>query len=43
MGSTTGAHDAYELVALVSHNGKHWKSMIFANIYEPGIYGWDEI
>ena len=39
----TGAHDAYELGALVSHNGKHWKSMIFANTYEPSIYGWDEI
>lgn len=39
----TGAHDAYELGALVSHNGKHWESMIQANTYEPGIYGWDEI
>lgn len=38
----TGAHDAYELGAQVSHNEKHWISNIPANIYEPGVYGWDE-
>lgn len=31
----TGAHDAYELGAKVSHNGKHWISLINANVYEP--------
>ena len=36
-----GAHDAYELGAKVSHNGEHWISTIPANIYEPGVYGWD--
>lgn len=31
----TGAHDAYELGAKVSHNEKHWISLIDANVYEP--------
>ena len=31
----TGAHDAYALGAKVSHNGKHWISLIDANVYEP--------
>lgn len=39
----TGAHDAYDKDAVVSHNGKHWKNTIDANVYEPGVYGWEEI
>ena len=31
----TGAHDAYPLGAKVSHNEKHWISLIDANVYEP--------
>lgn len=38
----TGAHDAYDEGAKVSHNGKHWISDIPANVYEPGVYGWTE-
>ena len=38
----TGAHDAYELGAKVSHNQEHWISDIDANVYEPGVYGWTE-
>lgn len=38
----TGATDAYELGAKVSHNSKHWISEIPANVYEPGVYGWTE-
>lgn len=38
----TGATDAYELGAKVSHNEKHWISDIPANVYEPGVYGWSE-
>lgn len=38
----TGAHDAYDMGAKVSHNGKHWTSDIPANTYEPGVYGWTE-
>ena len=37
-----GASDAYELGAKVSHNDKHWISTIPANVYEPGVYGWEE-
>lgn len=32
----TGAHDAYDLNAKVSHNGKKWISQIEANTTEPG-------
>lgn len=39
----TGAHDAYSKGNKVSHNGKHWVSTIDANVYEPSVYGWDEI
>ena len=39
----TGAHDAYNLGDKVSHNEKHWVSLIDANTYEPGIYGWEEV
>lgn len=38
----TGAHDAYEKGAKVSHNGKHWINDVDANVYEPGVYGWTE-
>lgn len=37
-----GASDAYALGAKVSHNNKHWISTIPANVYEPGVYGWEE-
>lgn len=38
----TGAHDAYANGAKVSHNGKHWISTADANVWEPGVYGWEE-
>lgn len=38
-----GAHDAYPLGAKVSHLEKHWISTIDANVYEPSVYGWDEV
>lgn len=38
-----GAQDAYELGAKVSHNEKHWISNVNANVWEPGVYGWDEV
>lgn len=37
-----GAHDAYILGAKVTHNGKKWVSNIANNVWEPGVYGWDE-
>lgn len=39
----TGAHDAYNAGDKCSHNGKHWISTMDANVYEPGVYGWDEV
>ena len=36
----TGAHDAYALGALVTHNNQVWRSIISANVWEPGVYGW---
>lgn len=38
-----GSTDAYALGAKVSHLEKHWISTVDANIWEPGIYGWEEV
>ena len=38
-----GAHDAYNKGDKVSHNSKHWISTIDANVYEPGVFGWEEV
>lgn len=38
-----GATDAYPIGAKVSHNEKHWVSIYDNNIWEPGVFGWDEI
>lgn len=37
-----GSTDAYPAGAKVSHNEKHWISQVDANIWEPGVYGWNE-
>lgn len=37
-----GAHDAYELGARVTHNGKTWESLHNANVWEPPTQ-WSEI
>ena len=37
-----GAHDAYPLGAKVSHKEKHWTSTVANNVWEPGVYGWEE-
>ena len=39
----TGAQDAYRIGDKVSHNGKHWICNSDYNIYEPGVFGWDEV
>ena len=39
----TGAHDAYNTGDIVSHNGKIWQSNTADNVWEPGVYGWDEV
>lgn len=38
----TGAQDAYAAGDKVSHSGKHWVSTVDANVWEPGVYGWEE-
>lgn len=38
----TGAQDAYMTGDKVSHNNKHWVSTVDANVWEPGIYGWED-
>lgn len=37
-----GAHDAYAKGDKVSHNDKHWVSTADNNVWEPGVYGWEE-
>lgn len=37
-----GAHDAYAIDTKVYHIGKIWVSIIDANVWEPGVYGWEE-
>ena len=37
----TGAHDAYAKDSIVRHNGQIWISTIDANVWEPGVYGWE--
>jgi len=38
----TGAQDAYNNGAKVSHNEVHWISDYDANTWEPGVFGWHE-
>ena len=38
-----GAHDAYNAGDTVTHNEKKWKSTVDGNVWEPGVYGWEEI
>ena len=37
-----GSEDAYHLGDKVSHNDKHWVSAADNNVWEPGVYGWEE-
>lgn len=38
-----GASDAYNAGDIVRHNDKTYKSTVDANVWEPGVYGWEEI
>ena len=40
---TSGSTDAYIKGAKVSHNSKHWVSLVDANTWEPGVYGWEAV
>lgn len=37
----TGAHDAYNTGDKVAYEGKHWVSVADANVWQPGVYGWE--
>lgn len=39
----TGAGDAYDLNEQVSHNGFNWKSLVDANVWEPGGVGTESL
>ena len=36
-----GAHDAYNKGDKVTHKGQHYTSTCDANVWEPGVYGWE--
>jgi hypothetical protein len=36
-----GTEDAYALGAKVMHDGLRWISSVDANVWEPGVYGWE--
>lgn len=38
-----GVEDAYMTDDIVSHNGKRWMSDADNNVWEPGVFGWEEI
>jgi hypothetical protein len=38
-----GAHDAYNVGDQVTHNGQTWISTVAANVWEPGVYGWEVV
>ncbi len=38
-----GGHDAYQIGDKVTHNNKTWISTINSNVWEPNVYGWNEV
>ncbi len=38
-----GSYDAYAQGDKVTHNDKCWVSTVDANVWEPGVYGWEEV
>ena len=38
-----GAHDAYGEGDKVSYKEKHYISTVANNVWEPGVYGWEEV
>ena len=39
----TGSQDAYAKGDKVSYEGKHYESTVDANVWQPTVYGWEEI
>lgn len=40
---TKAAQESCEDAFKVAHNGKHWVSTAANNVWEPGVYGWEEV
>lgn len=38
-----GSHDAYAMGDKVSYDNKKWVSTVDANVWQPGVYGWNEV
>ena len=38
-----GSHDAYNTGDKVTYNKKHWISTCDNNVWQPGVYGWNEV
>ena len=38
-----GVHDTYALGDKVSRNDKHWISVVDNNVWQPSVYGWEEV
>lgn len=38
-----GAHDAYNTGDKVTYNQKKWISTTDGNVWEPGVYGWEQV
>lgn len=39
----TGASDSYSAGDIVNYNSKTWQSTVDNNVWEPGVYGWEEV
>jgi len=39
----TGAQDAYMTGDKVRYDGKVWVSTVDSNVWQPGVYGWEEV
>lgn len=39
----SGAHNAYQLNDKVKYNNKNWISTVNSNVWQPGVYGWNEL
>lgn len=37
----TGSHDAYKVGDKVTYNEQKWVSIVDANVWQPGVYGWE--
>lgn len=37
-----GSTDAYKMGDKVTHNGRRWISYVDNNVWEPGVWGWNE-